>query len=74
MEQLTPNGRIYIEHTMGHAPAGAGEMDPFGAHPMAMPYLLFIWGRGKFKLVDILEVSEKQNNRMKAWVFVLARE
>lgn len=37
--QLKPKGRIYIEHTMSHAPAGAGAMDPFGAHPMVMPYL-----------------------------------
>ncbi|MBY4894804.1 hypothetical protein KUL25_18765 [Rhodobacteraceae bacterium N5(2021)] len=73
VQQLTPKGRIYIEHTMAHSPSGAGEMDPFGAHPMAMPYLLFTWGRGLYKLADILEVGEKQNNRMKAWVFVVER-
>lgn len=40
---------------------------------MAMPYLIFTWGRGLYKLADILEVGEKQNNRMKAWVFVIER-
>ncbi|MEL6207340.1 MAG: hypothetical protein AAFR47_18800 [Pseudomonadota bacterium] len=71
VKQLKPEGRIYIEHTMAHSPSNAGEMDPFGAHPMAMPYLFFVWGRETYKLLDILEISEKQNNQMKAWVFVL---
>ena len=39
---------------------------------MAMPYLFFQWGRGRYRLVDILEVGEKQNKKLKAWVFVLA--
>lgn len=73
VQQLIPNGRIYIEHTMAHSPTNAGEMDPFGAHPMAMPYLIFTWGRGLYELAEIIEVEEKQNNRMKAWVFVLKR-
>ncbi|PWK60819.1 hypothetical protein [Roseicyclus mahoneyensis] len=72
-KQLAPNGRIYIEHTMAHAPQGAGEMDPFGAHPMAMPYLIFTWGRGQYRLADILEIPAKQNNAQRAWVFVLER-
>ena len=69
--QLAPNGRIYIEHTMAHAPLGAGEMDPFGAHPMVMPYLFFTWGRGQYALDDILDIPAKQNNAKRAWVFVL---
>ena len=72
VQQISKNGRIYIEHTMAHSPSGAGEMDPFGAHPIAMPYLLFTWGKGSYELVDILEVEEKQNNQLRAWVFVLA--
>ena len=71
--QLAPGGRIYIEHTMGHSPAAAGEMDPFGAHPMCMPYLFFKWGRGKYQLVDILEPGPKINNGRAVWMFVLAR-
>ena len=72
-KQIVPHGRIYIEHTTAHAARYAGEMDPFGAHPMAMPYLFFKWGRGNYELADILEVEAKQNNEMHAWVFVLAR-
>jgi hypothetical protein len=72
-KQLTPDGRIYIEHTMAHSARFASEMDPFGAHPMAMPYLFFVWGRGQYRLSDILEVEEKENNGRRAWVFVLER-
>ena len=70
-KQITPRGRIYIEHTVAHSARGANEMDPFGAHPMAMPYLFFTWGRGSYDLTDILEVEEKHNNGLKAWIFVL---
>ncbi|TAK54401.1 MAG: class I SAM-dependent methyltransferase [Gammaproteobacteria bacterium] len=72
--QLAPGGHIYIEHTMQHSAAGASEMDPFGAHPMCMPYLFFQWGRGLYRLVDILEPGPKRNNRKPVWMFVLERE
>jgi hypothetical protein len=73
VQQLDPrSGLIFIEHTMSHAPEGASEMDPFGAHPMVMPYLLFDWGRGKYHLLDILRPAPKANNGMEVWLFVLA--
>lgn len=73
-EQIKPKGRIYIEHTMAHSTAGASAMDPFGAHPIAMPYLFFTWGRGKYRLVDIIENPRKKNLDYEAWVFVLGKE
>ena len=71
--QIVPRGRIYIEHTMAHSTGYAGEKDPFSAHPMAMPYLFFIWGWGIYRLADILEVEAKGNNGLQAWIFVLIR-
>jgi hypothetical protein len=73
-KQLAPGGLIYIEHTMRHSAAGASEMDPFGAHPMCMPYLFFKWGKGLYQLADILELPPKANNREPVWLFVLERE
>ena len=70
--QLTPDGRIYIEHSMQHSAAGASEMDPFGAHPMIMPYLLFEWGKGKYRLDDILHVVGLEHRKGRVWVFVIA--
>jgi len=67
--QLEPTGLLFLDHTMFHSPAHASEMDPFGAHPMVMPYLLFQWGRGKYQLVDILELSHKIKKHV--WIFVI---
>ena len=66
-EQLGGGGCIYIEHTMQHSASGASEMDPFGAHPMAMPYLLFKRGH---RLADIIEV-EQVAGKGRVWVFVI---
>ena len=71
-DQLTPKGCIYVEHTMLHSAAGASEMDPFGAHPMIVPFLLFKWGRGKYALADILEPGEVAG-KGNVWVFVIER-
>lgn len=69
--QLEEDGLLFIDHTMMHSPAHASEMDPFGAHPMVMPYLLFKWGRGKYRLVDILELTHESKKNV--WVFVICR-
>lgn len=69
--QVKPGGLLFIEHTMAHSATGAGEMDPFGAHPMCMPYLFFRWGKGRYVLHDIIDVDAKANNQIRAWVFVL---
>ena len=71
VNQIIPNGRIYIEHTTAHSPDHASNMDPFGAHPMVMPYLFFVWGRDFYRLIDILNIGAKKNNGFQAWVFVL---
>jgi hypothetical protein len=80
-DQLTDDGRIYIEHTIFHSAPSATRSDPFGAHPMIMPYLFFTWGRGKYELVDILTLHDvkagpagpKSGRKGNVWVFVLAK-
>ena len=69
--QLEESGLLFLDHTMLHSAAGASEMDPFGAHPMVMPYLLFKWGSSEYRLVDILEIDHKQKHRV--WIFVIRR-
>lgn len=79
-DQLTEDGLIFIEHTMHHAPQGASAMDPFGAHPMIMPYLFFEWGRGHYELADIIKLEnvglgEKGvfSSKGAVWIFILRR-
>ena len=73
-DQLIDGGRIFIVHTMAHSAKNAGEMDPFGAHPYAMPYLFFRWGRGLYRLTDIIERSKENKDDLAAWIFVLEKE
>jgi SAM-dependent methyltransferase len=69
VDQLTPEGRIYIEHTMAHSPKGAGEMDPFGAQPIAMPYLLLQWGTPATSMLMLDDVPGKG----RVWVFIVGK-
>lgn len=78
--QITDDGHIFIEHSMYDAPESASEMDPFGAHPMIMPYLFFEWGKGKYFLADILKFSDVKmgekgvfDTKGDVWIFVLKR-
>ena len=73
VEQLTEDGLLFIEHTMSHSASGASEMDPFGAHPLIMPYLFFDWGKGKYRLFDIIRPSHKKHEKFDLWIFVLKR-
>ena len=74
VDQLAPEGLVFVEHTMAHSPKGSSEMDPFGAHPMIMPYLIFEWGKGRFQLEEILRPPRpKANNQLEAWIFVIGR-
>lgn len=43
INQLKIGGLLVIEHTVQHTAAAASEMDPFGADPIIMPYLLSEW-------------------------------
>lgn len=72
--QIKPNGRIYLEHSIEQSPMHAGKMDPFGAYSIVMPYLLFEWGKGIYRLIDILYPGEKPNIGKETWVFILALE
>jgi hypothetical protein len=69
VEQLAPQGLVFIEHTMAHSTLGASEMDPFGAHPMVMPYLFFKWAEGKYRMIDIIELPHEKKGRV--WIFVI---
>ena len=41
--QLRTGGLLFIEHTLEHGPGGASEMDPFGATPEHLSFLLCSW-------------------------------
>lgn len=69
--QLSPIGRIYIEHTEGHRPQRAGAMDPFGAEVHVMPDLINRFGGDDFEYEKTLTPGAKDNNGYEAFVFVV---
>lgn len=84
VEQLAPDGLIFVEHTKLHGPEASSAADPFGAHPLIMPYLVLEWGRGRYCVRDILkpahkkphwkplsEGGERHDTDLDIWVFVI---
>ncbi|MBG6148074.1 hypothetical protein IWQ51_006230 [Labrenzia sp. EL_142] len=80
VKQLAPNGMIFIEHTMLHAPEGSSASDPFGAHPLIMPYLVLEWGAGEYCVTEILKPDHKkphwrteEETDLDIWLFVIRK-
>lgn len=71
LDQLKQGGLLFIEHTEAHGPQGAGEMDPFGANPFYMPYLLSDWFKHRISMEIIKSV--KSNNENRVWLFVVKK-
>jgi hypothetical protein len=71
VSQLKPGGLLFIEHSRAHGPSHASEMDPFGADPEVMPYLLVTW-LGMDVCMEIMEAA-KLNKSFMVWLFVLRR-
>lgn len=71
LDQLKPGGLLFIEHTEAHGPQGAGVMDPFGANPHYMPYLLCDWFKHRISIEIIKAI--KSNNKNKVWLFVVKK-
>ena len=70
--QLKIGGLIFIEHTELHGPQGQSEMDPFGATPEFVPYLLSDWFGHQITIEVIHSTKQNKKNR-KAWIFVLKK-
>lgn len=71
LDQLQDGGMLFIEHTEAHGTQDAGEMDPFGANPQYMPYLLCDWFKHRIAIEIITSV--KSNNGSKVWLFVVKK-
>ncbi|MEM9523609.1 MAG: hypothetical protein AAF982_06395 [Pseudomonadota bacterium] len=84
VEQLEPEGLIFIEHTMLSAPEAASFTDPFGAHPLVMPYLVLEWGGGRYCVTDVIKPpfrkpywkpagEVREDTDLDIWLFVVSR-
>lgn len=71
LDQLVPGGLLFIEHTESHGPREAGEMDPFGAKPQYMPYLLCEWFGHRIS-IEIVK-GTKSNLGRAVWLLVVKK-
>ena len=63
MSCIRSGGICVIEHTDLHGVQAANELDPLGIELKALPYLVAIWSRGRFRVSEILKApSEKYTN------------
>ena len=71
MSCIKEKGFLIIEHSAGHSKAT--ETDPFGAHISQMPYLILLWGKGKFYVSEILDMPEEYRNEEKNTKFLIIK-
>lgn len=69
--QVRPGGVVVIEYSEEQSPLAAGEMDPFGVRPLAVPYVLADWfGHG----VSVsFRQGYKANIRKPNWLFFIRK-
>ena len=60
MSCLKKGGLCIIEHhSVVHTPPYVSEGDPFGAYVFIMPYLITVWGNGRYGVRRILNMGER---------------
>ena len=66
---IKPGGFCFIEHGDLSGPEGSNELDPFGAELTLMPYLITIWGKGKYFVREILPAPQK--NQLSKYLYYI---
>jgi len=68
--QLADGGKLFIEHTLGHAPASVSTLDPFGIDPKVLPYAVLEFGEGKYAVTKVIKPAHQKGGGP-IWVFVI---
>lgn len=63
MDCVRIGGLCLIEHTSAHRASKSSELDPFGADLSIMPYLILVWGKGRYGVRDLIESPKKKEDR-----------
>ena len=59
MSCVRKGGLCILEHSSLHGPSGVSELDPFGADLVQMPYLITIWGAGRYGVRELIRAPHK---------------
>jgi len=73
MKCVKPGGLCIIEHSSGHEPSGANELDPFGADLELMPYLILTWGRGRYGIRELIKARSTPPGIPRVYFIVIQR-
>lgn len=73
MSCLKPGGLCVIEHSDTHSGSGATELDPFGAAMHIMPFLITLWGNGRFGVRRIFSVPSPPMGGVNCHAIVIER-
>jgi SAM-dependent methyltransferase len=71
LDQVRPGGVVVIEYSEEQSPLAAGEMDPFGVRPVAVPYVLADWFGHDVSVS--FQQSFKANIKKPNWLFFIRR-
>lgn len=55
MSCLRVGGLCLLEHSENHEPEAVTKLDPFGARLTLMPWLVTLWGKGRYAVREVLE-------------------
>ena len=73
LEQLRIGGNLVLEAAVAHGPLGASRLDPFGADPAIVPYLIADWFGDRVVLHRILHRLGGPNGTRPVWAFLFRR-
>jgi hypothetical protein len=73
MSCVRPGGLCILEHSNFHGPDGVGELDPFGADLVTMPYLISTWGKGRYCVRELMESKNKKQDLAYQYSIVIQR-
>lgn len=71
MEQLSPGGFLFLEHTHLHGRLGQSRLDPLAIEPDVVPFFILSISRGRYSVVDIIRPSHRKAGG-RFYVFVVA--
>ena len=71
MSCLRAGGICILEHSPSHGPFAVSQLDPFAADFIRMPYLLTVWGKGKYGVRELIEAPKKHRLGFRYQYFIV---
>src|SRR5262249_40309486 len=73
MSCVRQGGICILEHTDKHEELDVSALDPFGAALALMPYLVTVWGRGRYGVRELVRAPTRNQWAEFAWFIVIQK-